>query len=62
MANGKSLGLDGLNAEFYRFYFKDVGEHLCSAILYFLHTSSLPKILGEDLHYLNPQERFSQTK
>lgn len=43
MANGKSPGPDGLNAEFYRFDWKDVGDHLCKAILHFFHSSSLPK-------------------
>lgn len=39
----KSLGIDGLNVDFYQIFWHDVGSHLFEAINYFFGNSVLPK-------------------
>lgn len=43
---GKSLGPDGLNVEFYCFFWDVVGDHLFSAVSYFLNNGLLPNSWG----------------
>lgn len=42
LPSGKSLGPDGLNAEFYHFYWTEVGDYLVSAVQFFFSNSIMP--------------------
>lgn len=39
----KSLGADGFNSEFYKFFEEDIGDHFCSAIKNFFQSASMPR-------------------
>lgn len=41
--SGKSPGPDSLNAEFSRFFWDDIGDHLYSAVRYFFYNSIMPR-------------------
>lgn len=53
---GKSPGPDGLNVEFYRFYWNEIGDTLYAAIRYFFDHSVLPNNWGRTFITLIPKK------
>lgn len=43
LPSGKSPGPDGFNAEFYQFFWNDIGDPLFEAVKYFFNNSVMPK-------------------
>lgn len=56
LPSGKSPGPDGLNVEFYRFFWDVVGDHLFDDVSYFFNTSSLPASWGRTYVTLIPKK------
>lgn len=55
MSRGKSLGLDGMNMEFYLFYWNLLGIYLFNAISCLFNTGSLPHSWGKTYVVLIPK-------
>lgn len=55
MSHGKSPSPDGMNVEFYLFYWNLIGGHLFNAISYFFNTGSLPHSWGKTYVALDPK-------
>lgn len=51
--DGKSPDLDDLNVEFFKYFWKDLINHLISGMSYFFDKVGMPKACGQDLHYSN---------
>lgn len=56
MPRGKSPGPDGLNVEFYIFYWNTIGDHLFNAINQFFIEGILPPSWGQTLVVLIPKK------
>lgn len=56
MPRGKSPGPDGINVEFYLFYWNQIGDHLLNAISYFFSTGLLPNSWGKTYVMLIPKK------
>lgn len=56
MPKGKSLGSDGMNVEFYVYYWNVIGEKLFKAIAYFFETSYIPPSWGKTFVVLIPKK------
>lgn len=54
LSSGKSPGPDGYNAEFYKFFQDDIGDHLVSAIKHFFTNFILPNSWGKTYIALIP--------
>lgn len=57
MPRGKSPGPDGLNVEFYLFYWNIIGDHFFKAISYFFEHSKIPHSWGRTFIALIPKKR-----
>ena len=55
MPGGKSPGPDGLNADFYMFYWSTVGDHLFQEVSHFFNTCKLPSSWGRTFVALIPK-------
>lgn len=55
IVKGKSLGPNGLNVEFYLFYWDIIKDPLFRAISHFLNTSQLPSSWGKTFLVLIPK-------
>lgn len=56
MPSGKSPGTEGLNSEFYLFYWNIVGDHLFKAISFFFNSGQLPSSWGKTYVALIPKK------
>lgn len=56
MPRRKSQGPDGMNVEFYVYYWNAIGEKLFQAIAYFFETSSIPPEWGKTFVVLIPKK------
>ena len=61
MPKTKSLGLDGLNIEFYLFYWHIVGDQIFKAINYFFQNATLPNAWGRTYDVLISQSKSLRT-
>lgn len=56
LPTGKSPGPDGLNVEFFRFYWNDIGTILFTAIQYFFENTVMPNAWGRTYITLIPKK------
>lgn len=59
MPRGKSPSQDGLNVEFYIFYWNILGDHFYNVISYFFQTSKFPSSSSKTFVTLIPKKRKS---
>lgn len=57
LPSGKSLGLDILNAEFYHFFWNEIGSHLVSVVQIFFSNSVMPSTWRKTHIVLIPKNR-----
>lgn len=56
LENGKSLGPDGFNVEFFKFYWQDLEDDLFNAVTYFFEHGSMPTSWGHTYIALIPKK------
>lgn len=59
MPRGKSLGPDGINVEFYLFYWNQIGDYFFNAISYFFNSYHLHHSWGKTYVALIPKKSQS---